>query len=76
MQKIKITVVKPWRPHAGNVFRNPIPCRRFNREGGAWGYQIGGAQISEMHGNFIIILGSQRARCLIFNCISKTNNQG
>lgn len=51
---------QPWNhPCAGSVFRNPTPyfAGDLIEKAGLRGYQIGGAQISEMHGNFIINTG-------------------
>ena len=54
---IKITAVK--RNHGITRVQevyfgiNPI-CRRFSEKAGLRGYRIGGAQISQMHGNFIV----------------------
>ncbi|MDA1631434.1 MULTISPECIES: UDP-N-acetylmuramate dehydrogenase [Bacillus cereus group] len=51
---------QPWNhPCAGSIFRNPIPyfAGDLIEKAGLRGYQIGGAQISEMHGNFIINTG-------------------
>ncbi|GAB6413888.1 UDP-N-acetylmuramate dehydrogenase [Bacillus luti] len=51
---------QPWNhPCAGSVFRNPLPEFAGNlvEKAGLRGYQIGGAQISEMHGNFIVNTG-------------------
>ena len=48
---------QPWNhPCAGSVFRNPIPhfAGDLVEKAGLRGYRIGGAQISEMHGNFIV----------------------
>ncbi|TPV44345.1 UDP-N-acetylmuramate dehydrogenase [Bacillus dicomae] len=56
---------QPWNhPCAGSVFRNPIPyfAGDLIEKAGLRGYQIGGAQISEMHGNFIINTGGASAR--------------
>lgn len=56
---------QPWNhPCAGSVFRNPIPyfAGDLVEKAGLRGYQIGGAQISEMHGNFIINTGSASAQ--------------
>ena len=60
---------QPWNhPCAGSVFRNPIPhfAGDLVEKAGLRGYRIGGAQISEMHGNFIVNTGElQRKRyCL------------
>lgn len=51
---------QPWNhPCAGSVFRNPIPhfAGDLVEKAGLRGYRIGGAQISEMHGNFIVNTG-------------------
>lgn len=56
---------QPWNhPCAGSVFRNPIPyfAGGLVEKAGLRGYQIGGAQISEMHGNFIINTGGASAQ--------------
>ncbi|OOL11700.1 UDP-N-acetylenolpyruvoylglucosamine reductase [Bacillus cereus] len=56
---------QPWNhPCAGSVFRNPIPyfAGDLIEKAGLRGYQIGGAQISEMHGNFIINTGGASAQ--------------
>ncbi|PFV86037.1 UDP-N-acetylenolpyruvoylglucosamine reductase [Bacillus sp. AFS059628] len=56
---------QPWNhPCAGSVFRNPIPyfAGDLIEKAGLRGYQIGGAQISEMHGNFIINTGEASAQ--------------
>lgn len=51
---------QPWNhPCAGSIFRNPIPhfAGDLVEKAGLRGYRIGGAQISEMHGNFIVNTG-------------------
>ncbi|OXC00760.1 MULTISPECIES: UDP-N-acetylmuramate dehydrogenase [Bacillus] len=56
---------QPWNyPCAGSVFRNPIPHFAGNlvEKAGLCGYRIGGAQISEMHGNFIVNTGGASAQ--------------
>ncbi|AAT61607.1 MULTISPECIES: UDP-N-acetylmuramate dehydrogenase [Bacillus] len=56
---------QPWNhPCAGSVFRNPTPyfAGDLIEKAGLRGYQIGGAQISEMHGNFIINTGGASAQ--------------
>lgn len=56
---------QPWNhPCAGSVFRNSIPyfAGDLIEKAGLRGYQIGGAQISEMHGNFIINTGGASAQ--------------
>lgn len=62
---------QPWNhPCAGSIFRNPLPSFAGNlvEKAGLKGYQIGGAKISEMHGNFIVNTGTATAEdvlCLI-----------
>jgi UDP-N-acetylmuramate dehydrogenase len=43
-------------PCAGSIFRNPLPqyAGQLIEEAGLKGHQIGGAQVSTMHGNFIV----------------------
>ncbi|MDJ1476572.1 UDP-N-acetylmuramate dehydrogenase [Bacillus sp. LS15-K4] len=56
---------QPWNhPCAGSIFRNPIPyfAGDLIEKAGLRGYQIGGAQISEIHGNFIINTGGASAQ--------------
>lgn len=47
----------------GSVFRNPLPqhAGHLIEEAGLKGYKIGGAQVSELHSNFIINVDSARA---------------
>jgi UDP-N-acetylmuramate dehydrogenase len=48
---------QPWNfPCAGSIFRNPLPeyAGQLIEKAGLKGYQIGGAQVSEMHANFIV----------------------
>ncbi|WP_153124219.1 UDP-N-acetylmuramate dehydrogenase [Peribacillus tepidiphilus] len=47
-------------PCAGSIFRNPLPqyAGRLIQEAGLKGHRIGGAKISEMHGNFIVNAGN------------------
>ncbi|MFC5712238.1 UDP-N-acetylmuramate dehydrogenase [Thalassorhabdus alkalitolerans] len=55
---------QPWKdPCAGSVFRNPLPdhAGKLIEEAGLKGYRIGGAQISEMHGNFIVNIDNAQA---------------
>ncbi|MCQ6274004.1 UDP-N-acetylmuramate dehydrogenase [Bacillus sp. V3B] len=55
---------QPWDlPCAGSIFRNPLPnyAGKLVEEAGLKGYQIGGAKISDMHGNFIINAGNAQA---------------
>ncbi len=67
-------------PNGGSVFRNPIPlvAGKLVQDAGLKGYTIGGAQISEKHGNFIVNKGGARARdirALIDMTISKVQNK-
>ena len=50
-------------PNAGSTFRNPPGdfAARLIEACGLKGYQIGGAQVSEKHANFIVNLGSATA---------------
>lgn len=55
---------QPWNfPCAGSIFRNPLPnyAGRLVEKAGLKGHQIGGAKISEMHGNFIVNTGNATA---------------
>ncbi|RFB64283.1 UDP-N-acetylmuramate dehydrogenase [Bacillus thuringiensis] len=56
---------QPWNhPCAGSIFRNPIPhfAGDLVEKAGLCGYRIGGAQISQMHGNFIVNTGGASAQ--------------
>jgi UDP-N-acetylmuramate dehydrogenase len=51
---------QPWNfPCAGSIFRNPLPnyAGKLIEVAGLKGFSIGGAKISEMHGNFIVNTG-------------------
>ena len=50
-------------PSCGSVFRNPLPNYAGNliEKSGLKGHQIGGAQISELHANFIVNKGNAKA---------------
>jgi UDP-N-acetylmuramate dehydrogenase len=52
---------------AGSVFKNPreIPAGRIIEELGLKGTAVGGAQISEKHGNFIVNKGNAKARDIL-----------
>jgi UDP-N-acetylmuramate dehydrogenase len=55
---------QPWNfPCAGSIFRNPLPsyAGKLIEVAGLKGFSIGGAKISEMHGNFIINAGNATA---------------
>lgn len=54
--------------NAGSIFKNPnggAPAGQIIDELGLKGMQIGSAKISEKHGNFIVNLGSAKARDII-----------
>jgi UDP-N-acetylmuramate dehydrogenase len=56
---------QPWNfPCAGSIFRNPLPnyAGALIEKAGLKGHQIGGAQISEMHANFIVNAGNAKAK--------------
>ena len=56
---------QPWDlPCAGSIFRNPKPyfAGKLIEEAGLKGFSIGGAKISEMHGNFIVNNGNATAK--------------
>jgi UDP-N-acetylmuramate dehydrogenase len=50
-------------PSCGSVFRNPEPYKAgwLIEQSGLKGYQLGGAQISELHANFIVNRGNATA---------------
>ncbi|MGB3292199.1 MAG: UDP-N-acetylmuramate dehydrogenase, partial [Phormidesmis sp.] len=50
-------------PNCGSVFRNPEPhsAGHLIEQAGLKGYQIGQAQISTLHANFIVNLGGAKA---------------
>jgi hypothetical protein len=57
-------VTQPWNfPCAGSIFRNPLPnyAGKLIEDAGLKGFSIGGAMISEMHGNFIVNAGNAKA---------------
>lgn len=58
-------VTQPWNlPCAGSIFRNPLPQYAGNliERADLKGYQIGGARISDMHGNFIVNAGNATSK--------------
>ena len=64
-RKERRMATQPWDfPSAGSVFRNPEGKSAWQciDEAGLRGYQIGGAQISPKHSNFIINTGQARAQ--------------
>ncbi|MFS0643574.1 UDP-N-acetylmuramate dehydrogenase [Siminovitchia sp. 179-K 8D1 HS] len=58
---------QPVKPCCGSVFRNPLPnhAGKLIQDANLKGFQIGGAQISELHGNFIINTGTANAKDVI-----------
>jgi UDP-N-acetylmuramate dehydrogenase len=54
-------------PCAGSIFRNPLPnyAGKLIEVAGLKGHSIGGAKISEMHGNFIVNAGNATAQDVI-----------
>ncbi|MDT8859119.1 UDP-N-acetylmuramate dehydrogenase [Alkalihalobacillus sp. MEB130] len=63
---------QPWKhPTCGSVFRNPLPnyAGQLIEEAGLKGFQIGGAQISTMHANFIVNIDKAKAED-VMNLIS------
>ena len=59
---------QPWNmPSAGSVFRNPQdkPAWQYIDECGLRGYEIGGAQVSPKHSNFIVNNGYASARDIL-----------
>jgi len=55
---------QPWKdPCCGSVFRNPLPMHagKIIEDLGLKGYTVGGAKVSEMHGNFIVNTGEATA---------------
>jgi UDP-N-acetylmuramate dehydrogenase len=63
---------QPWNyPCAGSIFRNPLPeyAGQLIEKAGLKGYKIGGAQVSEMHANFIVNAGGAKAQDVL-NLIS------
>ena len=56
---------QPWsHPCAGSIFRNPLPnyAGQLIEQSGLKGFSIGGAKISEMHGNFIVNADNAKAQ--------------
>jgi UDP-N-acetylmuramate dehydrogenase len=54
-------------PSAGSVFKNPpgMPAGKIITELGLKGTRVGGAEVSELHGNFIVNRGAARAADVI-----------
>ena len=51
-------------PNAGSIFKNPsqMPAGKLIEELGLKGHQVGGAQISDVHGNYIVNVGNASSR--------------
>jgi len=62
--KVRHTTQPYHLPNCGSVFRNPLPqfAAKLIQDAGLKGYQIGNAQISELHANFIVNLGNAKAQ--------------
>ena len=62
-EELKVRKTQPTGPSAGSVFTNPPGdfAGRLIEACGLKGLRIGGAQISEMHANFILNLGDAKA---------------
>ncbi|MBW4508389.1 MAG: UDP-N-acetylmuramate dehydrogenase [Scytonematopsis contorta HA4267-MV1] len=75
-KKQRLTTQPYDKPSCGSVFRNPTPyaAGRLIEEAGLKGFQIGGAQVSPRHANFIINSGGARAGD-IFNLIRHVQQQ-
>lgn len=59
---------QPWNfPCCGSVFRNPLPyyAGQLIEKSGLKGYSIGGAQVSEVHANFIVNKGDATSKDVI-----------
>lgn len=54
-------------PNCGSVFRNPKGDKagRLIEQSGLKGYQVGGAQVSQRHANFIVNLGQATAQNIL-----------
>jgi UDP-N-acetylmuramate dehydrogenase len=63
-------------PSCGSVFRNPLPqfSAKLIQDSGLKGYRIGGAEVSELHANFIINCGDATATD-IFQLIAYVKQQ-
>jgi len=63
-------------PSCGSVFRNPLPRTAgwLIEQTGLKGYQIGGAQVAQLHANFIVNRGGARAND-IFRLIRHIQHQ-
>jgi UDP-N-acetylmuramate dehydrogenase len=64
------------RPSCGSVFRNPLPqfSAKLIEDAGLKGYAIGGAEVSQLHANFIINRGDATAND-IFQLIAYVKEQ-
>lgn len=58
---------QPREPSAGCIFKNPpaLPAGKLVEELGLKGVRVGGAKVSEVHGNFIVNTGGATARDIL-----------
>ncbi|HEY4554417.1 MAG TPA: UDP-N-acetylmuramate dehydrogenase [Bacillaceae bacterium] len=67
---------QPVKPCCGSVFRNPLPdhAGKLIQDANLKGFSVGDAQISELHGNFIVNNGKAKAAdvLLLIEHIKKT----
>jgi UDP-N-acetylenolpyruvoylglucosamine reductase len=67
---------QPAAPSAGCIFKNPktIPAGKLIDELGLKGTRVGGAMVSDVHGNFIVNDGTATARDVL-NLIDRIKEQ-
>ncbi|HOD35147.1 MAG TPA: UDP-N-acetylmuramate dehydrogenase [Syntrophales bacterium] len=72
-EKVSDILKTRWSKHplqfrnAGSIFKNParIPAGKLIEEAGLKGLRVGDAEVSSMHGNFIVNLGHAKARDIL-----------